>query len=145
MIISKSRGVLVIRGLLTKKGYGNFRIFCWLTHPHLLCGDIVGFKAHKIGLEQGHKMIRLSTCALCLISHKSNFFFIFFYCTNTLRGDKVSISMSTHTYAHKTLRKIKVAICNRQTACPFYLWPMSDLVICKYQEYESYRTPKYPY
>ena len=39
---------------------------------------------------------------------------------NALRCDKVS--MLTHTYQHKPLRKIKVAICNNQVDSLFYLW-----------------------
>ena len=38
----------------------------------------------------------------------------------TLGGDKVS--MLTHTYPHKPLRKIKVIICNHQADSPFYVW-----------------------
>ena len=38
-----------------------------------------------------------------------------------LGGDKVS--MLTHTYPYKPLRKIKVTICNRQTDSPLYVWP----------------------
>ena len=37
-----------------------------------------------------------------------------------LGGDKVS--MLTHAYLLKPLRKIKVAICNHQVDSPFYLW-----------------------
>ena len=40
---------------------------------------------------------------------------------STLRGDKVS--MLTHTYPHKPLRKIKVTICNHQADDPLYVWP----------------------
>ena len=47
----------------------------------------------------------------------------------TLRGDKVS--MLTHTYPHKLLRKIKVTVCNYQVDCPHYD-VMSNLVICKF-------------
>ena len=33
------------------------------------------------------------------------------------------VSMLTHIYPQKPLRKIKVATCNRQVDSPFYLWP----------------------
>ena len=36
-------------------------------------------------------------------------------------GDKVS--MFTHTYPHKHLRKIKVTICSHQADSPLYVWP----------------------
>ena len=45
----------------------------------------------------------------------------------TLRDDKVS--MLTHIYPHKPLRKIEVTICNHQADSPLYVWP--DVVICK--------------
>ena len=35
-------------------------------------------------------------------------------------GDEVS--MLTHTYPHKPLRKIKVIICNDQADSPLYVW-----------------------
>ena len=38
-----------------------------------------------------------------------------------LGGDEVDIV--THTYPHKFLRKIKVAICDHKVDRPFYLWP----------------------
>ena len=41
--------------------------------------------------------------------------------TRTLRGDKVS--MLTHTYPHKPLRKIKVAICIHQVDTPLNVCP----------------------
>ena len=37
-----------------------------------------------------------------------------------LKGDKVS--MLTHTYPHKPLRKIEVTTCNHQTGSPLYVW-----------------------
>ena len=40
---------------------------------------------------------------------------------STLLGDKVN--MFTHTYPHKSLRKIKVVICNHQVDRSFHLWP----------------------
>ena len=33
------------------------------------------------------------------------------------------VSMLTHTYPHKPLRKIKVVICNHQADNPLYMWP----------------------
>ena len=39
----------------------------------------------------------------------------------TLGGDKVS--MLTHTYPHKPLRKIKVTMCNHQADSQLYVWP----------------------
>ena len=36
-------------------------------------------------------------------------------------ADKVS--MLTHTYPHKPLRKIKVTIFNHQADSPLYVWP----------------------
>ena len=36
-------------------------------------------------------------------------------------GDKVS--MLTHTYPHKPLKKIEVTICNHQADSPLYVWP----------------------
>ena len=47
-----------------------------------------------------------------------------------LKGDKVS--MLTHTYPYKPLRKIEVAICNHQADSPLYVWPnvwSSDLQV----------------
>ena len=38
-----------------------------------------------------------------------------------LRNDKMT--MSTHTYLHKPLRKIKVTICNHQADSPLYVRP----------------------
>ena len=43
------------------------------------------------------------------------------YTPATLRGDKVS--MLTHTYPHKPLRKIKMTICNDHADNPLYVWP----------------------
>ena len=42
-------------------------------------------------------------------------------CTTPLGGDKVS--MLTHTYPHKPLRKIKVTMCNHQADSPLYVLP----------------------
>ena len=39
----------------------------------------------------------------------------------TLGGDRVSIL--THTFPHKPLRNIKVAICNHQADSPLFVWP----------------------
>ena len=39
-----------------------------------------------------------------------------------LRGDKMSVL--THTYPYKPLRKIKVTICNHQADSPLYVWPV---------------------
>ena len=39
----------------------------------------------------------------------------------TPQGDKVD--MSTHTYSHKPLKKIKVVICGCQADSPHYVWP----------------------
>ena len=47
------------------------------------------------------------------------------------RGDKMT--MLTHAYPHKPLRKMKVAICNHQ-ADSFTCGLMSDLVICKHRK-----------
>ena len=41
--------------------------------------------------------------------------------TCPLEGDKVS--MLTHTYPHKPLRKIEVTICNHQADSPLCVWP----------------------
>ena len=38
-----------------------------------------------------------------------------------LWGDK--LSMLTHIYPHKPLRKIEVTICNHQADSPLYVWP----------------------
>ena len=38
-----------------------------------------------------------------------------------LGGDKVSIL--THPYPHKPLRKIEMTICNQQADSPRYVWP----------------------
>ena len=42
-------------------------------------------------------------------------------CPIPLRGNKVSLL--THTYPHKPLRKIKVTMRNHQVDSPFYVWP----------------------
>ena len=39
----------------------------------------------------------------------------------SFRADEVSVL--THTYPHKPLRKIKVTICNHQADKPLYVWP----------------------
>ena len=51
--------------------------------------------------------------------------------TNTLVGDKVS--MLTHTYPHKPLRKNKVTICNHQADSPLNLWPDVWFGDCKFR------------
>ena len=51
---------------------------------------------------------------------------------NPLRADKVS--MFTHTYPHKPLRKTKVTICNHQTDGPLMCGLMFDLVIHKFRK-----------
>ena len=40
----------------------------------------------------------------------------------TLRGDIVS--MLTHAYPQKPLRKIKVTVCNHHDDSPLYVWPV---------------------
>ena len=40
--------------------------------------------------------------------------------TATLRGYKVSVL--THAYEHKPLRKIAMATCNHQADSPLYVW-----------------------
>ena len=47
--------------------------------------------------------------------------FVSLFSTNALRGDKVS--MLTHTYPHKPLRKIKAAECTHQADSPLNVWP----------------------
>ena len=47
-------------------------------------------------------------------------FSIFVFCIWTLRVDKVS--MLAHMYQLKTLRKIKMTICNHQADSPLYVW-----------------------
>ena len=42
-------------------------------------------------------------------------------CEFTLGGDQVS--MLTHTYPHKPLKKIYVTMCNHQADSPLYVWP----------------------
>ena len=51
-------------------------------------------------------------------------------CDCTLRGD--TVSMLTHIYPHKPLRKTEVTICNHQADSHFVCDLMSDLVICKF-------------
>ena len=41
------------------------------------------------------------------------------------------VSMLTHTYPHKFLRKLKVASCNHQADSTFYFCDLIDLMICK--------------
>ena len=43
-----------------------------------------------------------------------------FLCPTMPSGDKVS--MLTHIYPYKPLRKIEVTICNHQADSPFYVW-----------------------
>ena len=57
----------------------------------------------------------------------------------TLRGDKVS--MLTHTYSCKPLRKIKAIIFNHQADSHLMYGLTSDLVICKFRKAWSYMTP----
>ena len=47
-------------------------------------------------------------------------------------GDKVS--MWTHTYPHKLLRKIKVTICNHQADRSLYVWPNVWSGNCKFRK-----------
>ena len=59
---------------------------------------------------------------------------------STIGGDKVS--MLTHTYPHKPLRKIKVTIyAIIRLTTSFMCGLMSDLVICKFRKVWLYMTP----
>ena len=49
-------------------------------------------------------------------------------------GDKVT--MLTHTYSYKPLRKIKVTICNHQVNSPLYVWP--GIWYCDLQVWKKY-------
>ena len=62
---------------------------------------------------------------------------------NTLRGDKVS--MLTHLYPHKPLRKTEVTICNHQPDSHFMCGLMSDLVICKFRKSMVIHDTESPY
>ena len=46
---------------------------------------------------------------------------LFVSCRVTVRGAKVS--MLSHIYPHKPLRKIELTICNHQADSPLYVWP----------------------
>ena len=72
------------------------------------------------GLQDYVKRYRLFTsraadagCSILFFFHQIIF--------RSLRGDKVS--MLTHIYPHKPLRKIEVTICNHQADSPLYVWP----------------------
>ena len=57
---------------------------------------------------------------------------------HTLRGDKVTVL--THTYLHKPVRKIKVTICNHQADSPLYVGPdvwSGDLQIRKHNKHNT--------
>ena len=54
------------------------------------------------------------------------------------RGD-IKVSMLTHTFSHKFLKKIKVTRCNHQADRPLFVW--TDLIICKFRKVRSYMTP----
>ena len=47
------------------------------------------------------------------------------YMALNLKGDKVS--MLTHTYPHKPLKKIEVTICSRQADSPLYVYVWPDV------------------
>ena len=47
--------------------------------------------------------------------------YVFLCHCQPLKGDKVS--MLTHTYPCKPLRKIEVTICNHQADSLLYMWP----------------------
>ena len=55
---------------------------------------------------------------------------VWHYCVNPSSG----VSMLTHTYPHKPLRKIKVAIYDHQADGPLYVCLISDLVICRFRK-----------
>ena len=59
-----------------------------------------------------------------------------------LGGDKVS--MLTHTYPHKPLRKIAMSICNHQADSQLYVW-LDDLVICMFRKNRATHDRKCPY
>ena len=62
----------------------------------------------------------------------------------TLRGDKVS--MLSHIYPHKSLRKIELTICNHQADSLLYVWPnRSDLVICNFRKSMVIHDTECPY
>ena len=44
------------------------------------------------------------------------------------------VSMLTHTYTHKPLRKIKVTICNLKATADFNCDQIAGLVICKFRK-----------
>ena len=62
---------------------------------------------------------------LLLLSLLLYYYVYVYYYITIHRGDKVSrpTCMSTHTYPHKPLMKIKVTICNHQADSPFHVWP----------------------
>ena len=83
----------------------------------------------------------ISSCSKCLPPNEN-------ICTvkipndTSLEGDKVS--MLTHTYPHKLLRKIEVTICNHQADSPL-CGVMSDLVICKFKKSMAVHDTECPY
>ena len=66
-----------------------------------------------------HILINLVKSTQRLISTKFNVIVFFF--TSALGGEKVS--MLTHTFSHKPLSKIKLAIYKHQAGSPVYIGP----------------------
>ena len=62
-------------------------------------------------LVQGHTVGSLHINPVILATHRPS------------GGGLDKVSMLTHTYPHKLLRKIKVTVCNHQADSSFYVWP----------------------
>ena len=58
--------------------------------------------------------------AMCFIINHNHIHIILFHNQNPF-GD--TMSMLTHTYSHKPLRKIKIPICHHQVESPVYIRP----------------------
>ena len=108
--------------------------FNWLhcSHYHIsgywppLCWPLVcHFVDHFVALSLEIIMWELWCCINHSNSIDTNYIHpeqtSYFLINRPLRGDKVSIL--SHTYPHKPLRKIELTICNHQAHSPLYVWP----------------------
>ena len=77
---------------------------------------------HCLWLNQQHTWHSIfSRFVLCFLIH-----------FHILRGD--TASMLSHTYTLEPLKKFKVAICNHQGGCPFFIWGlMSEFAISEHR------------
>ena len=87
----------------------------WIHGINNIAGEPVCYSVllylSNIAYEKGHALLHRSFCSL--------------------RGDKVSTCMLTHTYPHKPLRKIKWPSAITRLTAHFTCGLMSDLAVCR--------------